>query len=362
MKSWLCLFFLSCLMNAQSVPGNPIIQGWGEKSIYWVDTSRFDWGINVEFFANGGKKVQKISFPFGDPVSISLNGDKIGMLSKLGANEEFRYFELGNNKRWVMKGRIKSDSGPFRVFPLDQNSYLFASDRDLFVLGDSASPYAVGSIGGDGFFRIERLVNLDLGVPIVQKRQRAQEGGVQWELTRPVGKQFMMGQMLLKKREFIPFASGGGVLLFHWPGYLFLLDEHGGVRKKIVLNPDVDASKLKDLYQIEPVLVGVAQRRDGTLLLATREKEAALQAHKLFPATTRVKDLADIDTTRELRNRQARLDRFPRIVWMELDPAEGRVRRLEQPPSGAPSHFRDDMTPGHFKFLVDSQDEVRIVP
>lgn len=353
------------MLPAQPVPGNPILQGWDRGTLLWANAAAQNSEIQAESFAAEGKKVSRIAAPFGMPAALSFQGKRACLLTRPEDGKEARLFELGSGKRWILKGKVKVEDGIAQAFPISRDKYLLASKYTLFVLGGEASPYAVGSLDGSGYLKPQRLVHLDVGLPLVQQVPTKKGGSPQasaWELTRPVGWALINIQKAVQNYGFIPFAEGGGVLLFHWPGYLFLLDENGKVRKRIELNADVDSSKLKDLFSIESVLVGAALRKDGTVLLATREKEAALQARKLHPAITRVKDPKDMNPALEYQNYKARISSFPRIVWMELDPSEGKVRRLEHIPVGAPSRFEGDLTPERFRFLVDAQDEVRIVP
>jgi len=82
---------------------------------------------------------------------------------------------------------------------------------------------------------------------------------------------------------FIPFNKEGGALLFHWPGYIFIFDGKGSLRKSIHIYDEFDESKFSSILSHEPVLLGAAMGPSGALLLAVREKDGVFKSRNFFP-------------------------------------------------------------------------------
>ncbi len=161
---------------------------------------------------------------------------------------------------------------------------------------------------------------------------------------------------------FSPFVSVGetGVLIFHLPGYLLLLDKHGEARKIVKVYPEFDTSKLATPFSYEPVILGTALTRGGNLLLAVREKKGVFEAAN-FPV------IAPPGTPEEEQkkfwaNSDKRYTQFNGIRWGELDPESGVISWMEQASPGAPSTLEELNKRGSsYNFVVRKNGSVMVI-
>ncbi len=175
-------------------------------------------------------------------------------------------------------------------------------------------------------------------------------------------------RLLLAQRTafntFIPFDQEGGALLFHWPGYVFLLDGKGAVRKTIRIYEEFDEGKLPSLNAYEPVLLGAALGPGGTLLLAVRGRDGVLKSHDFYPAPE-VDGTSTFDPEVSINRAKDRLRQFSEIEWWEIDIESGDLSHSENAPFNSPfcllNSRGENLFADGFPFIVEASGQVRMM-
>lgn len=356
----LTMSFLCPPAWAQTGWGNEIQQGWQGDTLVWT---RFDGttGVNIET-GRPGEPPSRWTPPFRR-MFVQMQGDSCLILSPEKDLKGRPVYTFSQRAGLEFLGRIPPDLPVSRLFPVGEGYLAFAGLMDFFTLDKKASPYAYVRFGEDGLLHLENLVDYDcFGGPMVERiatpRKPAQEGNPALFRINPSIRFFLNNNSLC----FTPFISVGeaGILIFHWPGYLLLLNKHGEARKVVKIYSEFDTSKLGTLLSYEPVILGTALTRDGNLLLAVREKKGVFEAIK-FPVNISI-GTTDAEHLKSSENTVKRHTQFTGVRWGELDPESGVITWMQQAPPGAPSTLEEVNKLGeNFNFVATKNGSVRVI-
>lgn len=351
--------------------GNPLIQGWDGQYLMWTQAKG---GGDLVLERQGGKGPQKFRLPFKGGVPSIAGNRCITFVPSTGTTGGGLLHRWVKGSRWETLATVPQGMYVRKIHILGNERFLLVAGKELFVLGDAASPYAVAVIGPDGTLKLEKLVQVPLKDGYCQRTPPANPS-----TTPPVGAtaldpalaplvtamasappqpyrfnpdyRVLRAQQSFSPEQFFPAPGGGGVLVFHYPGYLFVLDAKGEIKKSIRIYPDFDESNIKKLLDYEAVLLGAAWAETGELLLAAREKKAVFESHKLYPLFEK-DGKTTIPPEEAWLNQEKRISEFPKIKWMALDVDSGKLRDMDTPPQGAPFELFGKIQPMHFSFLA----------
>lgn len=257
----------------------------------------------------------------------------------------FRSLDL---KAWEVNATYRGEQGRANaIHHLDGKRYFLVSGPSFFYLKNKFSPYAIAEINDKGHLVLTELVDLDLKQPLVLPVPP--NGGD----TKPKGQfnpKYSALLALLFGNPLIRYP-GGMALVARRPGYIWLFDDQTGALKRSVrLFSGVTEEKLGPPHQLDWAILGCQPRRNGHLLLASRDEAAVLTAMDAYPTKKNLKYLED-EAQQKVNIEQdlASLNRWPQIRWWDLDPATGTITE-EQPPENVPDRIWDLRMFHNFRF------------
>lgn len=138
-------------------------------------------------------------------------------------------------------------------------------------------------------------------------------------------------------------------------GIAFVLDRKGRLHKTVPVPPGLDKKDLREEAELDWAILSAQPREDGTLLIATRTREASLEGFRRFNrerTLDRMKDKAWMESLPE-RDEEA-LKAHPELLWWVLDPATGMLE-AQTPPQNVPRQFRrpQDLVAFRFRYKSD---------
>lgn len=402
-----CFAFVSVALEAQSTfPwGNPVIQGWEGASLYWTDR-RAKPKIVVETHGIEPITVEPPALTIscvtqggrcyahqGSPEVVSNSS------TPLGNSGSIWIWKKGEH--WRQLVLIPNTLDVLNIYPLSETWFFLELNSPTEIDG-KIGIWAVARIGEAGNLTSASLVDLPFKEPMFFKNSPTK--GSKSELTvshkeTPSAKMVQTdfssaskspaetstwappiqdapgpvanrkySRLLLSQgmafNTFIPFNQEGGALLFHWPGYIFIFDGKGSLRKSIHIYDEFDESKFSSILSHEPVLLGAAMGPSGALLLAVREKDGVFKSNKFFPFQE-MNEKTMLDPNASHKNSIDRDRLFAGINWWEVNTENGKLTRLGNTPVGAPfSILNGDQTNrfiNGFPFLIEGTEQIRML-
>lgn len=338
--------------------GNTHIQGFSESSRLHASIIPQKQELVLDRNNAPQKRIQ-ITLP--NPY-LSILNDQCFVFSVKDTQGPASVYRWQPSEGWSFLGRVPTNLRVSRLFAMGENTFLVAG-APFLIKAEKASPYGIGKINENGELELTQLIDLQvLGAPPIEKFATAASKALadseeQFLINKDLKK--LLFQQRAAFNVFIPNEKGG-TLLFHWPGYLITLDQKGNIVRFTKIYSSIDFNKVKNLFRIEPVLLGAALKADGKLLLATRTEEAVLKAHAAYPSFN--EDGTPVSPVElAASNTQMRIEQFPEIVWREFDPLTGKLEKVESTPPGAPWELKDFQMAQKFDFTVDRNGHVEFI-
>jgi hypothetical protein len=246
---------------------------------------------------------------------------------------------------WVLEGHLLAEEVPYHFIPLSSDRLLVSGWSKPLVLNGQASALGVFKRSSGGDFILEKLVQ-----PFSQSWfQKVGEPGAGVGSNEP-------GLFTLRKeyRAFtfhaLRFARAafrtlpeGAAFVSLWTGQVWVFDAKGDIRRSYQVFESPKESDWPRLLMFEPALLGVFPSSSGTLLLASRSREAVLEGRKKHPVFSTDQEgkliLPQGGASSSVENQMNMGFLYPEILWWELDPEKGGLHRLEAPPGGAPTQL-----------------------
>lgn len=272
---------------------------------------------------------------------------------------------------WMFEGYLRHPEPPQHFAPLSSERMVVSGWRLPMVLNGEASALGVFRKNDDGDFVLERLVQ-PFSKPWFQRGSASAtapsaSAPPRYEVRRAY-KLFTFHSLAMSSNAFRPLPRGAAFVSLY-TGRVWILDEKGSIQRRYTVCEGFKEEDWPRLLQFEPALLEVVPCSSGILLAASRTPEAVLEARKQYPVLIMKNGEADFpegDPRVSGENQMKAGFHFPQILWWNLDPAEASPKRLDTPPSGAPSELPG--TPEHaqlwiqqFEIRVDRHDLVRVL-
>jgi hypothetical protein len=259
-----------------------------------------------------------------------------------------------NLKTWARHASMADKSAHImKVLPLEAGRFfLVATEASPFKLGKQASPFAIGTLNQVSEIEVRELVNLDLKGPlVVPTRDRAGEPGP-YSLKK--GLEYLYGPIHSASSPFV-YTDRGFLLASLQTGTFWSFDWKGRFLRRIRLFDEMTDERMAKRSDIEHAVLGVQPQEDGTLVVASRSKDAVFEAPRRFPLDDSLEGFKSEQIRAEnAKAAEARLKAYPGIHWWLVDVEEGKVT-----PTDAPLHLpasledAEDLSAFAFRMLPD---------
>lgn len=254
------------------------------------------------------------------------------------------------------------------LYPLPNDRYLLISRR-LFRKDKEISFLAVGRRNEHQLVTLDHLIPVDLGADALKGAESPLFERDPFRLLYLSG----FAANRVRGQDAMLFVNGIA-------GRIVILDLDTLHTKLARVFPGIPdkAFWTQDFLDYEHALLGIQPRHNGHFTLATRSEQAVLEARKTEtklglnqfsapPEATvdQAKALGKADREHPVRNEIRKaiesdgLVRFPDILWWDLDPATGKVTKVESPP-GAPFEIHHAVKLREFRFRVTAKDEIKV--
>ena len=212
---------------------------------------------------------------------------------------------------------------------------------DAFVEGKASSCFAVAVMDDSNVLRLRSILDMGLEEPYATVPKPA--GNAAAESQKPkVNPKYVLPLLGLGSK--IVRSSDALAIVSERTGYIWILDtqKESPSLRLVKVFPALTEAKFRTPDKMETAILGIQPRPEGHFLLATRS-EAAVMAG-VDETSPPIKSIADFkDKARaesRLKLENAQLEKFPEILWWDLDPTTGKLTR-ESAPAGMPDKIFD---------------------
>lgn len=342
--------------SAQTYPKEQESTVWdGDKVVVWETNTASEFGAhNLRVEKRHSKATRVIDSPPG-AIGISYwDGVAWAVIRRAGSTEKHRpssrpigsVMRCGDQKNWVFYAEIVGETLPINLVPLDDGQFLGVSPVRGFIVEGDASHWAVFAMNDKSQLTLKRLLKFDLKEPVYLANSATPGGPKRVELNSKymslAGLPYQIPAIRTPDGIAIVAQKAGVVWIVH--------PETGEIRSRTHLFSGVTEEKLSGADPLEVCILGIQPRMNGHLLIATRTEDAVLRSAVAFNLRLTVDTVKSKDKLSDYHERANRaLQGFPEILWWDLDPKTGSLRR-EDPPMNVPSKIWDLRILAAFRF------------
>ncbi len=323
-------------------------------------TFRVVFGVAQEVVIEGPGRNPAVRFALPkDTLNCSIH-EGTGLALTKGPEPKLRPIleSIGFNK-WFLLGMYDGRSTKENPEPGLPTHILALGDGKFFLVGSSLHPFeyagargffAFGAFDTKGRLKVQSLADARFGFPadLCQKNRKSGEPWIEPSLN---ALEDLMGwDEPIRTSDHI-------ILVSKHTGIFVVLDERARFKRQVEIFHGRFSSWREEPAPHEDVIIGCQPRSDGSILVATRSRDAVERGMKAYTrsyGSFNPKDPAAWNQQQIAEDLSIRL--FPHILWWLVDPATGTVSETSTP-LGAPNRLKDRVHLAEFKFHLDPADK-----
>jgi hypothetical protein len=347
-RTLLCVIGLSASLRAQTFPKPQEPMVWDQNAVAVIEGES---GTAIRLEDRHTGKAREVK-PGKDIRNLSYwRGSAWGLFRTEASADKptITLMRCSDQKRWLPWATLSGHTVSGALYPLDDEKTFFAvSKAKGFIQGNKASYFALFKVNERNELELSELVDLGLKEPLlVVKQPDAKAPSTKIAELNPKYAMLHGVSFHIAPLRF----EGGFAIVSQRAGYVWILDGRTGqVKRRIDLISGVKEENLTSKDMLEVAILGIQPRDTGHLLAATRSEDAVLRALKVEGGALSLETLKSPEKMKAYEARRGEaLAAFPELLWWDINPDTGEVRR-ETPPLNVPDKIWDVRILKGFRF------------